>query len=109
MREEKNFLQKNKDTKNNLYIRNIPKTKQPRELYEYFLKFGDVFSLKVNENDKGEFTGTAFLTYYKEDKPCPKNVKPLAAFLAFLNIFGFYTLKILEIFKSKLFTEHIFI
>ena len=67
MREEKNFLQKNKDTKNNLYIRNIPKTKQPRELYEYFLKFGDVFSLKVNENDKGEFTGTAFLTYYKED------------------------------------------
>lgn len=67
MRDEKIFIQKNKDTKNNLYIRNIPKTKEPRELYEYFLQFGDVFSLKVNENDKGEYTGTAFLTYYKED------------------------------------------
>ena len=66
MREEKNFLMKNKDTKNNLYVKNIPKGKDPRELYEYFLKFGDVFSLKVNENEKGEFTGTAFLTYYKE-------------------------------------------
>ena len=66
MREEKNFLMKNKDTKNNLYVINIPKGKDPRELYEYFLKFGDVFSLKVNENEKGEFTGTAFLTYYKE-------------------------------------------
>ena len=67
MREEKKFLMKNKDSKNNLYVKNIPKGKDPRELYEYFLKFGDVFSLKINENDKGEFTGTAFLTYYKED------------------------------------------
>ena len=66
MREEKDFIMKNKDTKNNLYVKNIPKGKDPRELYEYFLKFGDVFSLKINENDKGEFTGTAFLTYYKE-------------------------------------------
>ena len=67
MREEKKFLMKNKDSKNNLYVKNIPKGKDPRELYEYFLKFGDVFSLKINENDKGEFTGTAFLTYYKEE------------------------------------------
>ena len=67
MREEKKFLMKNKDTKNNLYVKNIPKGKDPREIYEYFLKFGDVFSLKINENDKGDFTGTAFLTYYKEE------------------------------------------
>ena len=35
MREEKNFLIKNKETKNNLYLRNIPKEKDPHELYEY--------------------------------------------------------------------------
>ncbi len=45
MREEKHFLQKNKDSKNNLYVKNIPKEKDARELYEYFLQFGDVFSL----------------------------------------------------------------
>ena len=67
MREEKHFLQKNKDSKNNLYVKNIPKEKDARELYEYFLQFGDVFSLKVNDNEKGDFLRTAFLTYYKED------------------------------------------
>ena len=41
MREEKYFLQKNKETKNNLYVKNIPKEKDARELYEYFLQFGD--------------------------------------------------------------------
>ena len=66
MREEKNFLIKNKETKNNLYLRNIPKEKDPHELYEYFLKFGDVFSLKMRENQSGEYDGTAFLTYYQE-------------------------------------------
>ena len=75
MREEKYFLQKNKETKNNLYVKNIPKEKDARELYEYFLQFGDVFSLKVNENEKGDFPKTAFLTYYKEEdaKKCIEN------------------------------------
>ena len=67
MREEKNFLLKNKDSKNNLYVKNIPKNKDARELYEYFLQYGDVFSLKVNENEKGDFPRTAFLTFYKEE------------------------------------------
>ena len=75
MREEKDFLQKNKETKNNLYVKNIPKEKDARELYEYFLQFGDVFSLKVNENEKMDFPKTAFLTYYKEEdaKKCIDN------------------------------------
>ena len=66
MREEKNFIIKNKETKSNLYVKYIPKEKDPHELYEYFLKFGDVFSLKMRENQNGEFDGTAFLTYYQE-------------------------------------------
>ena len=38
MREERYFLQKNKDTKNNLYIKNIPKEKDAHQIYEYFLQ-----------------------------------------------------------------------
>ena len=67
MREEKDFLLKNKENKNNLYIKGIPQNKDPREIFEYFFKFGDIFSLKVNEDDQGNNNGIAFLTYYKEE------------------------------------------
>ena len=65
--DEKDFLQKNKDNKNNLYIKGIPKTKTSREIYEYFLKFGDIFSAKINEDEKGNNNGTAFVTYYNPE------------------------------------------
>ena len=65
--DEKDFLQKNKDNKNNLYIKGIPKTKTAREIYEYFLKFGDIFSAKINEDEKGNNNGTAFVTYYNPE------------------------------------------
>jgi len=67
MREEKHFIEKNKESKNNLYIKNIPKEKDSRQIYEYSLQCGDVFSLKINQNEKSEYIRTAFLTYYKED------------------------------------------
>ena len=65
--DERDFLQKNKDNKNNLYIKGIPKTKTSREIYEYFLKFGDIFSAKINEDEKGNNNGTAFVTYYNPE------------------------------------------
>ena len=68
MWEEKDFLQKNKDNKNsNLYVKNIPKNKTHREIFEYFFKFGDIFSVKINEDEKGNMNGTAFVTYYNPD------------------------------------------
>ena len=67
MWEEKDFLQKNKDNKNNLYIKGIPKNKSAREVFEYFHKFGDIFSIKLNEDDKGNSNGTAFVTYYNQN------------------------------------------
>ena len=67
MWEEKDFLQKNKDNKNNLYIKGIPKNKTAREVFEYFYKFGDIFSIKLNEDEKGNSNGTAFVTYYNQD------------------------------------------
>ena len=70
----KTFLSSYKDNidsikinENNLYIKGIPTNKDSREIFEYFFKFGDIFSLKVNEDDKGNNIGTAFLTYYKEE------------------------------------------
>ena len=49
----KNFFylkygEKFKDNKNNLYVKGIPKTKSEREIYEFFYKLGDIFSVKVN-------------------------------------------------------------
>ena len=41
-------------------IKNIHKEKNARELYEYFLQFGDVLSFKVNGNEKVNFPITAF-------------------------------------------------
>lgn len=67
MWDEKDFLQKNKNNKNNLYIKGIPKNKTARELFEYFYKFGDIFSIKLNEDNKGNSNGTAFVTYYNEE------------------------------------------
>ena len=67
MWDEKDFLQKNKDNKNNLYIKGIPKNKTSREIFEYFFKFGDVFSVKINDDEKGNNNGTAFVTYYNQD------------------------------------------
>ena len=65
--DEKDFLQKNKDNKNNLYIKGLPKNKTSREIYEYFVKFGDIFSIKINEDEQGNNNGTAFLTYYSPE------------------------------------------
>ena len=66
MWDEKDFLLKNKDYKNNLYIKGIPQNKSAREVFEYFHKFGDIFSIKLNEDDKGNSNGTAFVTYYNQ-------------------------------------------
>ena len=50
MWDEKDFLQKNKDNKNNLYVKEIPKkiskNKIAPEIFEYFFKFGICFQSK---------------------------------------------------------------
>ena len=67
MWDEKDFLQKNKDNKNNLYVKGIPKNKSSREIFEYFFKYGDMFSIKINDDEKGNNNGTAFVTYYNQE------------------------------------------
>ena len=55
------------NTKNNLFIKGIPKTTTPREVYEYFLQFGDISSCKINEDDFGNHKGYGYITYYNND------------------------------------------
>jgi len=52
------------NTKNNLFIKGIPKNTTPREVYEYFLQFGDISSCKINEDDFGNHFGYGYITYY---------------------------------------------
>ena len=53
--------------KNNIFIRGIPKTTTPREVYEYFMQFGDIFSCKVPEDDQGKHNGYGYITYYNNE------------------------------------------
>ena len=53
--------------KNNLHIKEIPKNKTSREIFEYFHKFGDISSIKVNEDENGNIVGTGYITYYNQD------------------------------------------
>ena len=52
------------NTKNNIYIRGIPKTTTPREVYEYFSKFGDIFSCKITEDEFGNHNGYGYITFF---------------------------------------------
>ena len=53
--------------KNNLYIKEIPKNKTSRDIFEYFHKFGDISSIKINEDENGNIVGTGYITYYNQD------------------------------------------
>lgn len=55
------------NTKSNLYIKGIPKTTTPREVYEYFMQFGDIFSCKVSENETGMHNGYGYITFYRSE------------------------------------------
>ena len=51
----------------NLFIKGIPFNIQPREVYEYFMKFGDISSAKLKENSDGNHLGYGYITYYNPE------------------------------------------
>ena len=55
------------NTKNNLFFKGIPKSTTPREVYEYFMQFGDISSCKMTEDDNGAHYGYGYITYYSPD------------------------------------------
>jgi RNA recognition motif-containing protein len=66
MRNEKdNTLRYN--SHNNLFVKNIPESVDAREFYEYFLKFGDISSARLNENESGKHYGYGYVDYCNQD------------------------------------------
>ena len=55
------------NTKSNLFFKGIPLSIQSRKVYEYFMKFGDISSLKLIEDDNGNHSGYGYVTYYNPD------------------------------------------
>ena len=55
------------NTKNNLFFKNIPKSTTPREVYEYFMQFGDISSCKITEDENGNHYGYGYITFYKPE------------------------------------------
>ena len=54
-------------TKNNLFVKGIPNEVTPREVYEYFMKFGDISSAKIAQDDDDNYLGYGYITYYKAE------------------------------------------
>ena len=63
--ERDNSIRYNSTT--NLFVKGIPFNVQPREVYEYFMKFGDISSAKLRENAEGNHLGYGYVTYYKPE------------------------------------------
>ncbi len=52
--------------KKDLYIKNISLDMNQKEFYDIFLKYGDIFSGKIEYDDNGKSKGYGFIYYYNE-------------------------------------------
>ena len=64
MWEERDNSVRYNSTTTNLFIKGIPFNVQPREVYEYFLQFGDISSAKLNEDFEGNHLGYGYVNYF---------------------------------------------
>jgi len=63
--ERDNSIRYNSTT--NLFVKGIPFNVQPREVYEYFMKFGDISSAKLKDDQDGNHLGYGYVTYYSPE------------------------------------------
>ena len=52
---------------NNIFIKNIPLEVTPRDVYVEFLKYGEIASVKINENLDGTHKGYGYISYENSD------------------------------------------
>jgi RNA recognition motif-containing protein len=50
-------------TQSNVFVKNIPIEVKPREFYEMFLKFGDIISSKMPEDEEANHLGYGYINY----------------------------------------------
>ena len=51
----------------NVFVKNIPYNIKPRDVYEYFIQFGDIVSAKLNEDEDGNHLGYGYINYYSPE------------------------------------------
>jgi polyadenylate-binding protein len=57
----KNKITQSSDS--NLFVKNLPSGTTPKDLYELFSKYGDIISIKLRQNKKGECLGYGYVNY----------------------------------------------
>lgn len=67
MWDEKTQIFKNNINNTNLFIKGIPINISQRKVFEYFLQFGDILSMKMSEDKYGNHIGYGYITYYKQE------------------------------------------
>ena len=51
----------------NIFVKGISLTATPREIYEVFMKYGEIISSKICEDEDGNFLGYGYINYYNVD------------------------------------------
>ena len=57
---------KNKEN-TNLFVKNLPKDCTPKELYDIFVKFGEIDSIDLKKDDNGNFLGYGYVDFINEE------------------------------------------
>jgi polyadenylate-binding protein len=51
----------------NLFVKNLPQNISTKEIYDLFSQYGNIISVKLKQNDKGECLGYGYVNYDKID------------------------------------------
>ena len=57
---------KNKEN-TNLFVKNLPKDCTPKELYDIFVKFGEIDSINLKKDNDGNFLGYGYVDFINEE------------------------------------------
>ncbi len=49
----------------NLFVKNLPQNISTKELYDLFSQYGNIISIKLKQNEKGECLGYGYVNYDK--------------------------------------------
>lgn len=60
----------------NIFVKGINITVKPREIYELFMKYGEILSSKICEDEDGNLLGYGYISYYNLDS-AEKAIKEL--------------------------------
>lgn len=55
------------NNKANIFVKGISQTAKPRDVYELFMKYGEIISSKLCYDDDGNHLGYGYINYYEYD------------------------------------------